>query len=390
MSDAPTEPVRASPGEVAAVFLRLGITAFGGPAAHIAIMENEFVRRRRWLTHERFLDLLGAANLIPGPSSTELAIYIGHEQAGVWGLLLAGTCFILPAALMVGIIAWAYVRFGTLPALAGVLYGIKPVVLGVIAQALWGLSPKAVKKSVRLGAIAAGACVASALGADALLVLLGAGAMAIAMRRLLDHPEKSGEMPLSIPAVAGAAGAATAVTAVAPVSLPVLFLTFMKVGALVFGSGYTLLVFLRADLVDRLHWLSNPQLLDAVAVGQVTPGPVFTTATFIGYLIGGPKGAVLSTLGIFLPGFVLVAATRPLLARVRRSPTAGAFLDGVNVASLALMAVVAVQLGRAALLDLPTLVIAIASAILLIRFRLNTTWLVAGAALLGAVTHGNH
>jgi chromate transporter len=385
MRETSTEVAPASLGDLAVVFLRLGVTAFGGPAAHIAMMDNEFVQRRRWLTHERFIDLLGASNLLPGPSSTELAIYIGYEQAGWLGLLLSGLCFILPAALMVGIIAWAYVRLGTLPELAGALYGIKPVVIGVVVQALWGLAPKAVKKSMLLGVIAVGACVASALGVDAPVVLLGAGLTTAVASRNLDGSEKSVLAHVFRPAVAGSFGAAGAA---APVGLLTLFLTFVKIGALVFGSGYVLLAFLRADLVDRLHWLTESQLLDAVAVGQVTPGPVFTTATFIGYLIGGSWGAVLATVGIFLPGFVLVAVTRPLLSRIRRSVTAGAFLDGVNVASLSLMAVVTVQLGRAALVDIPAVLIAIVGAVLLIRWKLNSTWLIAGAAAVGAVTQG--
>jgi chromate transporter len=349
-------------------------------------MEDEFVRRRRWLTHERFLDLLGAANLIPGPSSTELAVYIGYEQAGWRGLILGGTCFILPAALMVGIIAWAYVHFGRLPQLAGALYGIKPVVIGVIVQALWGLAPKATRKSSLLGAIGLGACIASGLGVDALVVLLGSGLTTVIARRIFERSENGSAANAFAPvAIAGAAGAAGAAV---PVGLVVLFLTFLKIGALVFGSGYVLLAFLRADLVDRLHWLTEPQLLDAVAVGQVTPGPVFTTATFIGYIVAGPWGAVVATLGIFLPGFVLVAATRPLIARIRRSAAASAFLDGVNVASLSLMAVVTVQLARAALVDAPTILIAVVGALLLIRWKVNSTWLVTGAALIGAVTHG--
>jgi chromate transporter len=375
---------RVSLGGLAVIFLRLGITAFGGPAAHIAIMEDEFVRRRRWLTHERFLDLLGAANLIPGPSSTELAVYIGYEQAGWRGLILGGVCFILPAALMVSALAWAYVRFGSLPQLAGVLYGIKPVVIVVIVQALWGLGPKALKRSGLLCAIALGACLASALGVDALAVLVGSGIMTVVARRVRGGSWGGGAARVFGPVAAGAAGAAGAA---APVGLGILFLTFLKIGALVFGSGYVLLAFLRADLVDRLHWLTEPQLLDAVAVGQVTPGPVFTTATFIGYIIAGAWGAVVATVGIFLPGFVLVAVTRPLIARVRRSVTAAAFLDGVNVASLALMAVVTVELARAALVDILTILIASVGAILLIRWKVNSTWLVAGAALIGGLTH---
>jgi chromate transporter len=364
--------------EVALLFLRLGFTAFGGPAAHIAVMENEIVRQRQWLSSQRFLDLFGAANLIPGPSSTELAIFIGYEEAGWIGLILAGVCFILPAALMVSVLAWAYVRFGSVPQMVGILYGIKPVVIAVVAQALWGLAPKAIKNSLWLAALGVAACVASALGVDALVVLVGAGVASVAQRRL--GPGDGAARALLFPGFGGA-GAMAAV----PVSLSALFLLFLKMGAVVVGSGYVLLAFLRADLVDRLHWLTEQQLLDAVAIGQVTPGPVFTTATFIGYVLGGGWGAVLATVGIFLPGFLLVAVIRPYLARVRRSPVASAFLDGVNVAALALMAVVTVQLAKAALVDLPTTLIAIAGALALIRLKVNTTWLVAGGALLGAI-----
>lgn len=368
------------------LFLRLGLTAFGGPAAHMAMMENEVVRRRRWLSPDRFLDLLGAANLIPGPSSTELATFIGYDQVGWLGLVLGGVCFILPAALMVTGLAWAYMRFGAIPQVAGILYGIKPVVIAVITQALWGLAPKAIKRSVPLAAVGVLGCLAFALGVDALAVLVGSGLALVAVRQVANDSGRSHS--LSPPFLAGAMSVAPAM---APVSLLSVFLVFLKVGALVFGSGYVLLAFLRADLVEHLHWLTESQLLDAVAVGQVTPGPVFTTATFIGYVVGarqgsamGLWGAAVATVGIFLPGFVLVAVTRPLVDRVRRSPTAGAFLDGVNVAAVALMAVVTVQLGRAALMDIATIVIAVVAAVALIRFKVNATWLIVGGALVGA------
>jgi chromate transporter len=374
----PTGTSRATPSELALLFLRLGCTAFGGPAAHIAIMEDEVVRRRRWLSSEKFLDLLGAANLIPGPSSTELAIFIGYDQAGWLGLVLGGVCFILPASVMVTALAWAYVRFGSLPRIAGILYGIKPVVIAIVVQVLWGLAPKAIKKSFWLGALGVVACAASAFKVDALAVLVGAGVASVAHREV-----SRGDGSARAVLFGGLAGTGT--TWAPSVSLPAILLSFLKIGAIVFGSGYVLLPFLRADLVDRLHWITQGQLLDALAVGQVTPGPVFTTATFIGYVLAGGWGALLATVGIFLPGFVFVALTRPLLARVRGSPSASAFLDGVNVAALALMAVVTVQLGRAALVDWTTTAVAALSAGLLIRFRVNTTWLVAGGAVLGAV-----
>jgi chromate transporter len=361
-------------GALAVLFLRLGCTAFGGPAAHVAIMEDEIVRRRRWLTPEKFLDLLGAANLIPGPSSSELAIYIGHARGGLPGLLIAGTCFILPATILTGIVAWAYLRYGALPQVGGALYGIKPVIIAVVIQALWGLGPRAMKTR-RLAAVGVLAAIAAALGVEPLAVLAGAGAIS-----LLGRPRPPGERAgaaAAIPLLGAAAAAA------APFSLAGLFLIFLKIGATVFGSGYVLLAFLRADLVDRLHWLDEARLLDAVAVGQITPGPVFTTATFIGYLLGGVPGAALATLGIFLPGFVLVALSGRLVARVRESAAAGAFLDGVNVASLALMAVVTWQLGRAAVVDWKTAALAAVSGVLLVRYKVSSAWLILGGAALG-------
>jgi chromate transporter len=277
---------------------------------------------------------------------------------------------------MVTALAWAYVHFGTVPRVAGILYGTKPVVIAVIAQACFGLAPRAIKKSTLLGALGLAACVASALRVDALVVLAGSGVFCAAQRR-------AGKSEGTASSVLVGGFVASGATAAAPVSFIALFLSFLKIGSVVFSGGYVLLAFLRADLVDRLHWLTEPQILDAVAIGQVTPGPVFTTATFIGYVIGGGWGALLATVGIFLPGFVLVAVTRPFLARSRRSPLASAFLDGVNVAALALMAVVTVQLGRTALVDLATVAIAAVSAVFLLRFKVNATWLIAGGGLAG-------
>lgn len=389
---------RTSLGELAALFLRLGATAFGGPAAHVAMMEDEVVRRRAWLDREQFVDYLGATNLIPGPNSTELAIHIGHARAGWPGLVVAGTAFILPAALIVGALAWAYVRYGALPETAGLLYGIKPVVIAVVLQALWSLGRSAVK-SPSLALVGAVAAAAVTLGAHELLVLAGAAAAMTVGRGLraagpgrgasalatlsAAAAEPARPTPPVAPSAALAAGAFAAATSAAPFGLPALFAVFVKIGAVLFGSGYVLLAFLRADLVERLGWLTERQLLDAVAVGQVTPGPVFTTATFVGYLLGGPAGAAVATLGIFLPAFVFVALSGPLVPRLRRSPTAGAALDGVNVASLALMAVVAAQLARTALVDPLTDALAAASALLLVRFRVNSAWLVLGGAAIG-------
>ncbi len=376
----PPNPRGRAVRDVVLFFLRLGLTAFGGPAAHIAMMEQEVVRRRAWLTREEFLDLLGAVNLIPGPSSTELAIFIGYRRAGWAGLLLGGACFILPAALIVLGCAWAYVHFGALPQITSLLYGVKPVVIAIVLQALLGLGRSAVKSLV-LGAIAFGAVVASFAGVDALAVLVAGGTLAMIAKAV---PERGGLRGVAVPVLSTLGSAATpAAAVVASASLLGLFAVFLKVGTVLFGSGYVLLAFLRADLVDHRHWLTESQLLDAVAVGQVTPGPVFTTATFIGYVLHGSTGALVATLGIFLPSFVLVAVSGPLVPRLRRSRMAGAFLDGVNVASLALMATVVWHLGRSALTDVLTVAIAGLSALLLLKFRFNSAWLVLAGALVG-------
>src|SRR5580658_1679098 len=348
--------------ELAALFLRLGTLAMGGPAAHIAMMEDEVVRRRRWMTHERFLDMLGVCNLIPGPNSTEMAIHIGQLRAGFAGLVVAGACFILPAAAIVVAIAWMYVRYGTMPQAVGLLYGIKPVIIAVVLQALWGLGRTAIKSRL-LAAIAIVSFVAALFDVNEMIVLIGGGVVMMAIRAVEDRDAARATLA-ALPTVAsGMRPAAIAAAAVAvPFSLTTLFLFFLKVGAVLFGSGYVLLAFLRTDLVDRLHWLTQAQLLDAVAVGQVTPGPVFTTATFIGYILGGFRGAVVATLGIFLPSFFFVSISGPLIPHLRRSPLAGAFLDGVNVGAWALMAAVTLFRARAAVVDVVTMILAITSA----------------------------
>jgi chromate transporter len=371
--------------ELALLFLRLGTLAMGGPAAHIAMMEDEVVRRRRWMTHERFLDMLGVCNLIPGPNSTEMAIHIGQLRAGFAGLIVAGACFIIPAAAIVLVIAWMYVRFGTMPQAVGLLYGIKPVIIAVVLQALWGLGRTAIKSRL-LAVLAIVALIASVLNVNDMIVLLGGGLVMLAIRAVEDRAEARATLA-AIPVAArasGAKGAALAAAAIAvPFSLTTLFLFFLKVGAVLFGSGYVLLAFLRTDLVDRLRWLTEAQLLDAVAVGQITPGPVFTTATFIGYILGGFRGAVVATIGIFLPSFFFVSISGPLIPHLRRSPLAGAFLDGVNVGAWALMAAVTLFLARAAVIDLTTMLLAISSAVVLIRYRVNSAWLVLGGGLIG-------
>jgi chromate transporter len=375
--------------ELALLFLRLGATAFGGPAAHIAMMEDEVVRRRRWLTHDEFLDLLGITNLIPGPNSTEMAIHIGQQRAGWRGLVVAGSAFILPAAAITATLGWAYVQFGTAPRARGLLYGIKPVIIAVVLQALLGLAPKATKKRSLL-AIGVLCLVAAALGANELLCLALAGVAELLIRKRSAPPALMLGGFASSEALASLTAAQIAIAPVvsSPFSLSALFLVFAKVGSVLFGSGYVLLAFLRSDLVEQRHWLTEAQLLDAIAVGQVTPGPVFTTATFIGYVLGGAPGALLSTLGIFLPAFFFVALSGVVLPKIRRSAWLGAFLDGVNVASLALMAVVALQLCRAALVDLTTVLLAAVSGVLLVRFKLNSTWLIVGGALVGIASQG--
>ena len=367
--------------EVAVVFLKLGTISFGGPAAAIAMMENEFVRKRRWITEADFLDRLGAANLIPGPSSTEVAIFIGHSKCGWAGLLVAGCCFIIPAAVMVAMIAAVYVRFGSLPQVAGILYAIKPAVIAIILQALWSLARTATKTKL-LAAIGVISIVLNAIGMAPLIVLAIAG---IASGTAWSLKRRVGVALSAIPLSGCFAllSGATAAAASVPISMLRLFLSFLKMGSVVFGSGYVLLAFLRAEFIDHLHWLTEKQLIDAVAVGQFTPGPVFTTATFIGYVVAGIPGAVIATLGIFLPGFLLVAVSGPLIPKLRRSLMAGAILDGVVVGSLALMAVVAWQLGRAAIVDWLTALIFVASAAALLRFRLSSAWLIGGAALIG-------
>ena len=375
--------------EIAALFLRLGTTAFGGPVAHIAMMEEEVVRRRRWLTRDQFLDYLGATYLIPGPNSTELAIHIGHARAGWPGLVVAGASFILPAALIVWAIAWLYVRYGSLPDAAALLYGIKPVVIAVVVQALLGLGHTAVK-SAALAGLALASVVAIVAGVHELIVLAGAGAI-MGLFRTGAPSERTAAPALftvtsTAPAtttVAAAVSATASAAAAVPFGLWPLFLVFAKIGAVLFGSGYVLLAFLRADLVQRLGWLTEQQLLDAVAIGQVTPGPVFTTATFIGYILGGSAGAVVATVGIFLPAFIFVALSGPLVPRLRQSPVAGGVLDGVNVASLALMTAVSWQLARTALVDVVTVTIALTSALLLTRYRINSAWLVAAGGAIG-------
>ncbi len=358
------------------IFLRLGTIAFGGPAAHVAIMQEEFVRRRKWLSDQQFLDLLGATNLIPGPNSTEMAIHLGYLHGGTVGLIAAGIGFIVPAMTMMLGLAWLYVRYQSLPEAGWLLYGIKPVIIVIILQALWNLGRKAVKSTLTaLTGLAA--LVLYLAGANELAILFGGGLLVMVLMNL--HQLKRLRLPAVLLPLAGLGLPAAA----APFSLSLLFLSFLRIGAVLYGSGYVLLAFLRADFVVKLGWLNDQQLIDAIAMGQVTPGPVFTSATFIGYLLGDVPGALLATAGIFLPSFFFVAISNPWVPRLRQSPWAGALLDGVNVVSLGLMAGVTGQLARASLVDWGTVLVALVSAVLLFRFKPNPTWLILGGALFG-------
>ncbi|MEM8533993.1 MAG: chromate efflux transporter [Chloroflexota bacterium] len=369
-------------GEVARLFLRLGFTAFGGPAAHIAMMREEIVKQRKWIDDQRFLDLLGATNLIPGPNSTELAIHLGYVRAGWRGLIVAGVCFIGPAMLIVMALAALYVQYGTTPAAGWLLYGITPVIMAIILQALWGLTKTAVKGPLTgVVGVAALALYFTFFGNIAILLASGLVVMLVVnARRIL----QANAAWLVLPG-AGSSSFLNSLTnnVVENFSLWQLFLQFLKIGSVLYGSGYVLLAFLRADFVERLGWLTDQQLLDAIAIGQFTPGPVFTTATFIGYILGGVPGAVVATLGIFLPSFIFVAISNPIIPRLRNSPWAGALLDGVNVASLGLMAAVSWELGRASIIDPFTAALAIASLFILLRFKINSVWLILGGAVLG-------
>ncbi len=371
---------------MAALFLKLGTIGFGGPAAHVALMEDEVVRRRRWLTREAFLDLLGATNLIPGPNSTEMAIHIGFVRAGWRGLVAGGVAFILPAALTTLALAVGYARYGTLPAAGWLLYGVKPVIIAVVVQAVWGLARKALATPLA-AAVALGVLGLALRGVNEVALLFGAALALPLVRALGTRGGIAGVAPGALLAFGGGSAAATPLSGAAAgaVSLTHLGLIFLKIGSILFGSGYVLLAFLRPDLVERTGWLTDGELLDAVAVGQLTPGPVLTTATFVGFLVAGAPGAIVATIAIFLPSFVFVALSNPLIPRLRRSAWAGGFLDGANAASIALMANVAWQLGRSAVVDWVTAGLTVTAAILLLTTRVNSVWLVAGGALVGGL-----
>jgi chromate transporter len=363
--------------ELAKLFTRLGFTAFGGPAAHISMMHDEVVVRRKWLSDQHFLDMVGAVNLIPGPNSTEMAIHVGQERAGWRGMLVAGLCFILPAALIVLALAWAYVEYGSTPQATALLYGVTPVIIAIVLQALIRLAQTAVRGPL----LATAGVVVFFLylyGINELVLLFGVGALVAAITMAQRSLGQASLLPLL-----SLGGLTIAVQETVQVSLTQLFLVFLKVGALLYGSGYVLLAFLRNDLVLQLGWLTDQQLLDAVAVGQFTPGPVFTTATFIGYVLAGVPGAVVATVGIFLPSFVFVALLGRIVPAMRRSPWTAALLDGINVAALGLMAGVTWQLGAAAIVDWLTALLTVGAIITLLRFKLNSAWLVLAGGIVG-------
>ena len=378
-----TEPLRTIGNlfGVVGLFLRLGATAFGGPMEHINSMEKEVVVKRGWISRDEFFELLGNVNLIPGPNSTEMAMFIGYRRAGWLGFLLGGVCFILPASIIVSGIAWVYINFGKMSQAEGLFYGIKPVIIAVLVQAMWNLGRAAVKTPL-LGIVGAGAAALSCFAVNPFLILLGAGAFMLIFRAAT---QPGGAAFCLTPLFGESTEFRLLSTAAAASSFSLwpMFLFFFKVGFVMFGSGYVMLAFLRTDLVEHWHWLTEGQLLDAVAAGQFTPGPLLTTATFIGYVLGGPQAALVATAAIFLPSFVLVAISGPLMQRLRQSRLTRAFLDGVNVGLPALLAVVTWQLGRVALVDGLTISLAVASAVWLLFFRVNSTWLILAGAAIG-------
>ena len=375
-------------GQLLALFLKLGVTAFGGPAAHIAMMEDEVVTRRRWMTRERFLDLIGATNLIPGPNSTEMAIHIGFVRGGIVGLVVAGVSFILPAALITLGCAWVYDRFQTVPQAEALLYGIKPAVIAVILSAVWRLGKTAAKGPFLIG-IGFLVMLLVLFGINEIIALLGGGIVGILWQ--LGSRLGKGKTLLGLVWLPSSNLALTVTAASSPsVTLSSLGLFFLKIGCVLFGSGYILVAYLQGGLVEQYQWLTQQQLLDAVAIGQFTPGPVLTTATFIGYVLAGPSGALVATLGIFGPSFLFVLATNPLIPRLRQSAVAGAFLDAVNASAIGLMTAVTIELARHTLIDWEAKqidwgagLIALISAAVLFRYNVNSAWLVLGGAAIG-------
>jgi chromate transporter len=365
---------------LALAFLKLGFTAFGGPATSYAMMREEFVLRKKWLSEEEFFEYLGIANLVPGPNATELAMLIGYHSAGVWGFVVAGVCLVFPAMLTVLGFAWSYVQFGTLPVLDGVLYAIKPVVVAILLSALWGLIKPRVKQMVGM-LVAVGVAVAYLLGVSPILLMLGGGLLML----LITLFNKTGDVPMLL-LVGGMPGVLfNRLAERTAFSLSRLFWVFLKAGALMYGSGYVLLAFIHEDLVVQLQWLTESQLIDAVAVGQVTPGPLFTTATFVGYVLGGLPAALLATLGMFLPSMIIMVIMLIVYEKVRNSTTISKFLTGVNFAALGLMAGVTWEVARTAVIDSITGVIAAIALLLIVRFKVSAPWLILGGGVIGLI-----
>ena len=370
--------------ELALLFLKLGTIGFGGPAAHIAMMEDEVVRRRGWMSPERFLDLLGATNLIPGPNSTEMAIHIGYLRAGWKGLLLAGVCFIVPAVAITLLLAHLYVAYGAIPQLQPFVAGIRPAIIAVILAAVFRLSRPSLKNRFAFG-LGVIVVFLNLYGFDEIILLVGSGVLGL----LWNYRNQLRQTTIGLMALLPLLNSQTLRTfqvvdaTVTGASLAGLGLFFLKIGSILYGSGYVLVAFLQSGLVDTRHWLTQSQLFDAIAVGQFTPGPVLSTATFIGYLILGLPGASVATVGIFLPSFVLVLVSNPFIPRLRKSPLASGFLDGVNSASLGLMLAVTIKLALTALTGVgPWLIVLIAS-VLVLRWNINAAWIVIGSAILG-------
>ncbi len=364
--------------ELVQLFLKLGIFGFGGPAAHVAMIEDEVVRKRGWLTREQFMDLLGAVNLIPGPNSTEMAIHIGLLRAGVWGAVVAGSCFILPAFLIVLALAMGYASYGSTPQAGAFLYGLKPVIVAIIAVATirFGQTALKTKTLFTLGVLA------FALGmwgiVDQLIILIGAGlAMLVTSRVRLDR----GTM-----ALVGVPSALAQTTNLA--TLPQIALVFLRIGATLFGSGYLLVAYLEQEVVFNNSWLTPKQLFDAIAVGQFTPGPVLTTATFVGYLIQGTPGAVVATIAIFFPSFIFVIASGFFINRLRNSPATSTFIKGVNAAVVGLIGATLISLGRSAMIDPLTIIMGLTAFIILFRFKIDSTWLIAAGGIIGLFVGG--
>ena len=370
--------------ELATVFFRLGTVAFGGPAAHIAMMDDEVVKRRQWMSREQLLDLIGVTNLLPGPNSTELAIHIGYERAKWKGLFIAGGSFIFPAMVLVWILAALYVRYETVPQVGWLLYGIKSVIIAVVLQALWKLGNKAAK-DLPTTAVGAGAIALYFTGINEILLLLLSGLVVMLVKNWQNRDIGIGAVLLPVSSSLAQVGGVT--TTAVSVGWVGVFLFFLKIGCVLYGSGYVLLAFLQRDLVEQQQWLTSQQLLDAIAIGQITPGPVFTTATFVGYLLAGNAGAIAGTIGIFLPAFLLVGLVNPWVPKIRQSSWASAFLDGVNAGSLGLMAGVTFTLAQAALVDRLTVGLAILSAVLVFRFKVNSAWLVLAGGGIGFCLH---